>query len=227
MFFFPGDNKELHRLCSDLLKRKTIKSIPLIRRTDELKIFFDRPPLGSGAFGKVYVAKLEGRQEPVCVKFINNYDNSKTKQRYLIKEASILWCLRTTECVPICFGIAKVAHKHPNTYLPHVIVQEIIKSGLKSPQTLTLEDLMKPENNLPKPNWSNLKERLFNRLTCVHQYGVVIGDISEVNIMVYWDGKHYIPYFIDMGSARYSRWIQRDIDRLENITKEFPKESQE
>ena len=86
---------------------------------------------------------------------------------------------------------------------------------------------MKPENNLPKPNWSNLKDKLFNRLTCVHQYGVVINDISEVNIMLYCDGKHYIPYFIDMGSALHSQRIQQDIDRLENITKDFPKGSQE
>ena len=65
-------------------------------------------------------------------------------------------------------------------------------------------------------------------LKCVHKCGVVIGDISKANIMVYWDGKDYIPYFIDMGIARHSKEnnvIQEDIDNLHKIIKEFPTES--
>ena len=130
-FLYPGDaDKELHRMYADLLKkesRKQIVSVPSIIKTDDLTICFDKTPLGSGAFGKVYEAQLDGTREPVCVKFIKFDGNSKTKRRDfiidLIIEASILCFLRQTGCVPNCFGIAKVAHAYAKEYLPYVIFQ--------------------------------------------------------------------------------------------------------
>ena len=227
VFLYSGAAyKELLRLFADLRKRKQIKVDPRIIRTDKLKISFDKP-LGSGGFGTVYIVQLDGEKKPVCAKFIQNDGNSKLQD--LIRETSILCFLTPTGCVPQCFGIAKVAHKYPNKYLPYVIVQEIIESGLQSPHTLTLRDLMNPAIDCPKPNWSNLAEILHQMRECVRKRGVVIGDISKLNIMVHWDGKGYIPFFIDMGVTRHSakiEWIQDDIDALEKITKQFPMERQ-
>ena len=177
----------------------------------------------------MYEARLDGEQETVCTKVFAA--DGETKQSDINKEASINWVLcQKTRCVPRCFGKAKVEHGYSKNYLPHVIVLEMIKSGLKGHRTLSLGKLisLKPQSDLPKPIWSNLKKTLFENLDCVHKCGVVIGDISGDNIMVHWNGTDYIPYFIDMGIASYSESIikrQEDIQDLKTVTNKFPVEN--
>ena len=144
-----------------------------------------------------------------------------------IDEGILLTLLNTSGATPECYGI--VSLQESNDFHPFAIVQEVINCGLKDRNTLTLEELLDPSNRKrPAPNWSALEAKLRHRLQLVHNRGVAMNDISLKNILLQWGGESYIPFFIDMGLAKYRDDPfydpQNDWKQLEKIFEEhFPK----
>ena len=176
--------------------------------------------VGKGGFGKVYNAVLLPR-EPVCVKL---FDVSIDKTE-IIKEAILLTVLNTSEATPRCRGIVLVQDRD---FHPIGIVQDVITCGLEGRNTLTLKELLDLKETPADSIWSDLQSELRRRLQLVHDRGVAMNDISLQNILLQWDGKSYIPFFIDMGLAKYRDDPlydpQIDWKQLEKILEEhFPK----
>ena len=144
-----------------------------------------------------------------------------------IDEGILLTLLNTSGATPECYGI--VSLQESSDFHPFAIVQDVIKCGLEGRDSLTLEELLDPSNlERSAPNWSALEAELRYRLQLVHNCGVAMNDISLKNILLQWNGKSYIPFFIDMGLAKYrddSFYDHRiDRDQLEKIFEEhFPK----
>ena len=122
-------------------------------------------PLGSGGFGKVFLAKEERSENLVAIKQLKNTD--KTKQHAIIYEMQM---------------VSRFNHPHIVLYKHHFVQQDLLYIVMEYCPLGSLRDLMSKEKITSTFVWKWMRE-LTETLQLVHEKEIIHHDIKPDNIL--------------------------------------------
>ena len=121
--------------------------------------------LGSGGFGKVFLAKEERSENLVAIKQLKNTD--KTKQHAIIYEMQM---------------VSRFNHPHIVLYKHHFVQQDLLYIVMEYCPLGSLRDLMSKEKITSTFVWKWMRE-LTETLQLVHEKEIIHHDIKPDNIL--------------------------------------------
>ena len=155
--------------------------------------------LGSGVYGRVYMAWAGETREQVAIKFFTVGANSSLGD--IVKEASVIHYLEEchTSVTPHMWGICgfqQVAEGFCN----YAIVMEILDANHGCQ---VLFNILDDRYIFPISQWHRLLIRIIQAVSRIHRANVIIGDIKTDNIMVRLVDGELVPCLIDFGMANW------------------------
>ncbi|XP_046569469.1 probable serine/threonine-protein kinase DDB_G0271538 [Haliotis rubra] len=188
----PSMSEDLDHIDLPILEKRDVR---FARKDDGMFVC-----VGQGAYGRVYLAEMSGREGKLVVK---DYINEGVTWEVIQHEARLLKYLTDTNFVPEFVGLITSSASEGG----HSLVQEYFGNGL------TILKLLQSQDELSKTTWMSICCQLAEGLQAIHAKHVLLNDVKSDNVLVdLTSGLPEIRY-IDVGMATYRQGLQFECSR--------------
>lgn len=151
-------------------------------------------PIGSGTFGKVFLARYRGMKavvKEIKMRGASNASESKRCKQEVLHEGRMLRMLGDHPNLPFLFSVATQRE-------PYALVMQFHGTGEES---ITLHNVVK-ERIFNKQLMAKVFTEIPQALGHIHSRKIVHNDLKSNNVIIQREGERYRPIIIDFGKSQ-------------------------